>query len=85
MPWQKRWPPYVSQKVIDDRRRAVDDLAQASDDLKDTVRKAVRTHRVADSLEAARARNHFSESMELLFATRTPRASSTAHHPKDTP
>jgi len=79
MPWRRGWPPYVSQRVIDDQRRAVDDLAQASDDLKDTVRRAIRTHRIADSLEAARDRNHFSESMELLFTART----RTAHHPKD--
>ncbi len=77
MPWQRRWPPYVSQRVIDDRRKAGADLDQASDDLKETIAKARRIHRVADSLERAREHNHFSESMELLFAA--PR-----HHPKDT-
>jgi hypothetical protein len=71
MPWQKRWPPFVSQRVIDDRRRASADLDQASDDLRETAAKAVRIHRVADSLERARDRNHFSESMELLFTTRS--------------
>lgn len=79
MPWQKRWPPYVSQRVLDDRNRAADDLDQSSGDLKDTIAKARRTHRVADSMEAARERNHFSASMELLFAA--PRHHS--HHPKD--
>lgn len=71
MPWQKGWPPFVSQRVLDDRRKAAADLDQASDDLRETAAKAVRLHRVADSLTAARDRNHFSESMELLFATRT--------------
>lgn len=68
MPWQKRWPPYVSQRVIDDRLQAMEELERASDDLKDSARRALRTHRVADSLERARDRNHFSESMEQLFA-----------------
>lgn len=71
MPWQKRWPPFVSQRVLDDRRRAAADLDQASDNLRDTAAKAVRIHRVADSLAAAKESNHFSTSMELLFATRT--------------
>lgn len=73
MPWQRGWPPYVSQRVVDDRRRAVDDLDQSSDDLKDTIRRAIRTHRIADSLDRAREVNHFSESMELLFTTRPPK------------
>lgn len=71
MPWRKGWPPYVSQRVLDDRLRAMSDLDQASDDLRDTAAKAVRIHRVADSLERAKVRNHFSESMELLFINRT--------------
>lgn len=79
MPWRRGWPPYISQRVLDDRARATADLDQASDDLRETAVKAVRIHRVADRLESARDRNHFSESMELLFTTRT----RTAHHPKD--
>lgn len=67
MPWQKRWPPYVPRRVAEDRHRAASDLDQASDDLRETAAKAVRAHRVADRLAAARERNHFSESMELLF------------------
>lgn len=77
MPWQKGWPPFVSQRVLDDRRRSAADLDQASDDLRETVAKAVRAHRVADSLAAARDRNHFSESMELLFAASRTRTKDT--------
>lgn len=79
MPWRKGWPPYVSQRVLDDRRRANADLDQSSGDLRDTIRRAVRTERIAGRLDRARETNHFSESMELLFTTRT----RTAHHPKD--
>lgn len=69
MPWQMGWPPYVSQRVIDDRRRATEELERASDDLRDSVERAKRTARVADALARVRTRNHFSESMEQLFAT----------------
>lgn len=69
MPWQRSWPPYVSQQVVDDRERASADLDQASGDLKETIQAAHRVHRIADQLAAARKRNHFSESMELLFLT----------------
>lgn len=79
MPWQKRWPPYVSQRVLDDKVRAGADLDQSSDDLKDTIAKARRIHRVADSLDRARERNHFSESMELLFAAPRSPARRTRH------
>ncbi len=82
MPWQKGWPPYVSRRVLDDRRRASDDLDQSSEDLRETAAKAVRIHRVADSLVRAKARNHFSESMEYLFVVDA--RTRTAHHPKDT-
>ncbi len=82
MPWRRGWPPYVSQRLLDDRRRADADLDQASDDLKDTIRRAVRTERIAGKLVRAREVNHFSESMELLFTSGTTRTR-TAHHPKD--
>ncbi len=88
MPWQRGWPPYVSQKVLDDRRRATADLDQSSGDLKETIEHAKRTNRVADSMEEARRRNHFSESMEALFAQRlATRLHSAARpqHPRDTP
>ena len=77
MPWQMRWPPYVSQRVLDDKARASMDLDQASDNLKDTIAKARQVRQVTSELTRARERNHFSESMELLFAAR--------HHTKDTP
>lgn len=70
MPWQKGWPPYVSQRVLDDRRRALEELERASDDLRDSVEHVKRTERVASALADVRSRNHFSESMELLFATK---------------
>lgn len=82
MPWQLKWPPYVSQRVLDDRRRAADDLDQSSGDLKETIEHARRVTRVATALQDTRSRNHFSESMEILFATRA--RSAPAHHPKDT-
>lgn len=69
MPWRRGWPPYVSQRVIDDRRRATEELERASGDLSDSAERAKRTHAVADALAKVRTRNHFSESMELLFAT----------------
>lgn len=75
MPWQKGWPPYVSQRVADDRARASTDLDQSSGDLKETIRRARRVHRIADDLADARRNNHFSESMEMLFAS---------HRSKDT-
>lgn len=80
MPWQRGWPPFVSQRVLDDRRRASIDLDQSSGDLKDTIRSAKRMHRIADDLDQARRNNHFSESMELLFAP-----PHRPHHPKDAP
>ncbi len=70
MPWQRRWPPYVSQRVLDDQRRAVEELERSSGDLRDSAERAKRTHRVADALDRVRESNHFSESMELLFATK---------------
>jgi hypothetical protein len=70
MPWQKRWPPFVSQRVVDDRAKALESLERASGDLKESAARAIRTHRVADDLDEARQRNHFSESMEALFAQR---------------
>lgn len=73
MPWRRGWPPFVSQRVIDDRDRATADLEQASDDLKDSAQRALRTHAVADRLAVAGRSNHFSESMEALFATRAER------------
>lgn len=79
MPWQRGWPPFVSQRVLDDRARAAEDLDQSSGDLKDTIAKAQRIHRVADDLTRARDRNHFSESMELLFAAPRSPAQRTRH------
>jgi hypothetical protein len=75
----------VSQRVIDDRERASTDLDQSSGDLKETIQKARRVHRIADRLDEARSRNHFSESMELLFTTGNPHYSHRPHHPKDVP
>jgi hypothetical protein len=68
MPWQWGWPPYVSRRVLDDKERASADLDQSSEDLTEAIRSAGRVHRIADSLDGVRRRNHFSESMELLFA-----------------
>ena len=79
MPWRWGWPPYIAQRVLDDRARAGADLDQASDDLKDTIAKAKRIHRVANNLERAREHNHFSESMELLFAAPRSPARRTRH------
>lgn len=79
MPWQRGWPPFVSQRVLDDKARAMADLDQASDDLKDTIQKARRIHRVADGLARAREQNHFSESMELLFSAPRSPARRTRH------
>lgn len=79
MPWQRRWPLYVSQRVIDDRARAGADLDQSSGDLRDTIQKAKRVHRVADTLERVRERNHFSESMEILFTAPRSPARRTRH------
>lgn len=70
MPWQLGWPPYISQRVLDDRRRALKELERASDNLRESAKRAQRTYRVADALDDIRSRNHFSESMELLFATK---------------
>lgn len=81
MPWQRGWPPYVSRRVAADRERASADLDQSSGDLKETIQKARRMHRIADDLDRVRRRNHFSESMELLFDS--PRTYRT-QHPKDT-
>ena len=81
MPWQRKWPPYVSQRVLDDRRRAADALDQSSGDLRETIEHAKRVTQVATALQDTRARNHFSESMEILFATT--RRTAPAHHPKD--
>lgn len=81
MPWRRGWPPFISQRVLDDQERASEDLDQSSGDLKDTISRARRVHRIADSLTEARERNHFSESMELLFAAPRP---SHQRHPKDT-
>lgn len=85
MPWRRGWPPYVSQRVLDDRARATVDLDQSSGDLKETIRSAKRVHRVADSLDEARTKNHFSESMELLFTTARPHHSHRPQDPKEVP
>ncbi len=80
MPFQRRWPYWVSQRVIDDRRAALRELERASGDLRDTAARAVRTHQVADGMRAARQRNGFSESMEALFAA--PRRAPAAADPR---
>lgn len=77
MPFVRHWPFYLSRRVLDDRRAAMEELERASGDLKDTATKALRTMVVADSLSRARDRNGFSEGMEALFAQ-----SRLAHHPK---
>lgn len=82
MPWQLRWPPYVPQRVVDDRRRAADDLDQSSGDLKETIARATRVERVTGRLGEARERNHFSEGMESLFASHISRKT---HQPKEAP
>jgi hypothetical protein len=69
MPWQREWPYWVSSRVVEDRRAALEELERASGDLRETTDKAVRMHAVAEGMRRARQRNHFSESMEALFAT----------------
>jgi hypothetical protein len=69
MPFQREWPFWVSDRVVADRRAALEELERASGDLKETKDKAIRTHEVAASLRESRRRNHFSTSMEELFAT----------------
>lgn len=69
MPWRWGWPPWTSAKLQDDHQRALDQVERATVDLSDTRAKMARTERVADNLRAVKGRNHFSESMEALFAT----------------
>jgi len=71
MPWRWGWPPWESERIRADRRQALENLERATVDLDETRKKAQRTARVADALDRAHMRNHFSESMEQLFAQRT--------------
>jgi len=70
MPWRWGWPPWESAQVRADRQRALDAVERATLDLDDTRRRLLRTDRVTENLAHARGRNHFSESMEALFAAR---------------
>jgi hypothetical protein len=67
MSWRIGWPPWESEQVKADRRRAMEEVERATIDLSVARQKAKRTARVANALEEAKARNHFSESMEALF------------------
>lgn len=67
MPWRWGWPPWVPERLQEDHRRALQEVERSTIDLTETRRQAMRTGRVADGLHRARARNHFSESMEQLF------------------
>lgn len=77
--WHWGWPPWASPRIRADRQRALEAIERATIDLSETRAEVRRTARIADSLNAARHRNHFSESMEQLFAAHAPR---TPHHPK---
>jgi hypothetical protein len=81
MRWRWGWPPWVSARIRADRQNALDAIERATIDLSETKASIRRTAKIADSLSAARRHNHFSESMEALFAARA-RATRTAHHPK---
>lgn len=72
MPWRWGWPPWEPKQVRADQARALEAIERATLDLTDTRRRVARAERVAESLQHAKARNHFSESMEALFAARAP-------------
>lgn len=81
MRWRWGWPPWVSARIRADRQNALDAIERATVDLSETKVEVQRAARIADSLSKAHLRNHFSESMEALFAARA-RATRAAHHPK---
>jgi hypothetical protein len=70
MPWRWGWPPWESAQAAADRQQAFNDVERATIDLAVTRQKLARTGRVHEGLAHARARNHFSESMEQLFEQR---------------
>ena len=49
------------------QQQALEEVERATIDLTTTRQKIARTARVAAGLQQARAKNHFSESMERLF------------------
>lgn len=79
MPWRWGWPPWTPAKLQDDHRRALEQVERATVDLSDTRAKMARTERVADNLRAVKGRNHFSESMEELFASAPKRSFGPRH------
>lgn len=62
------WPPWKT--VRQDRQQAAEQVERSAADLNDTIRQTERAEAVASAVRHARARNHFSESMELLLTTR---------------
>jgi len=67
MPWRWGWPPWESEQMRADKRRAEQEMQQATVDLTETRRQMARTDQVVRGINGARSRNHFSESMEALF------------------
>jgi hypothetical protein len=70
MPWRWGWPPWESERAAADRRKALGEVERATIDLAVTREKVLRTGHVHEGIAHAHARNHFSESMEVLFEQR---------------
>jgi hypothetical protein len=72
MPLTRRWPFWVSQTVLNDRRAALDDLHRASGGLRAAAERAERVERVASAMRRTRERGGLSGAVGALLAGEIP-------------